>query len=30
LHGQIDGFVFGIQLILDGLEKKLTLKHESR
>jgi TetR/AcrR family tetracycline transcriptional repressor len=30
LHGQIDSFEFGIGLILDGLEKKLTLKHESR
>jgi hypothetical protein len=30
LLGQIDAFAFGIELILDGLEKKLTLKHESR
>jgi TetR/AcrR family tetracycline transcriptional repressor len=30
LLGQIDAFAFGIELILDGLEKQLTLKHESR
>lgn len=27
---QVDSFEFGIQLILDGLEKKLTLTNESR
>jgi AcrR family transcriptional regulator len=30
LPQQSDSFEFGIQLILDGLEKKLTLKHGSR
>ena len=30
LVGQIDAFAFGIELILDGLEKQLTLKHGSR
>jgi TetR/AcrR family tetracycline transcriptional repressor len=30
LQGQIEAFGFGIELILDGLEKKLTLKHGSR
>ena len=30
LHQQSGSFEFGIQLILDGLEKKLTLKHGSR
>jgi TetR/AcrR family tetracycline transcriptional repressor len=30
LHGQIDSFEFGIGLILDGLEKKLTLNNGSR
>jgi hypothetical protein len=29
LHPQIESFEFGIGLILDGLEKKLTLKHGS-
>jgi hypothetical protein len=30
VHGQSDSLEFGIGLILDGLEKKLTLKHGSR
>jgi AcrR family transcriptional regulator len=30
LHGQIDSLATGIGLILDGLEKKLTLTNESR
>ena len=30
LHQQSGSLKFGIQLILDGLEKKLTLKHGSR
>ena len=30
LHEKIGSFEFGIELILDGLEKKLTLKHGSR
>ena len=30
LHQQNGSFEFGIELILDGLEKKLTLKHGSR
>lgn len=30
LHEQIDAFEFGIELILDGLQKQLTLNNESR
>lgn len=30
LHGRIDSLATGIGLILDGLEKKLTLNNESR
>ena len=30
LHGRIDSFEFGVQLIRDGLEKKLTLSNGSR